>query len=434
MNPMLPLLSPIRAVLLCAAMLTVSWSPAAVSGSPLSGEVLGADLDALIAHAREHNPLLAASRFDVIAARERAVSATALPDPRFEIELMDVTNTMNRGRSASLLPGEVGATTLRVSQMLPYPGKRALRGEVAEALADGAVADVAQTRLEIEAAIRRAYIDLYRIAMRQRILDETVALNEGLETQVLSRYGLGLVTQQEVLQVQGELTALRIEAVDLVRLRVAAQANLNVLLARAPNDPLTEPVALPVLPPPAVLASLIERAKQHAPVLERARAELLAAERGRALTHRDRYPDFGISLANNRPRGGRDSWDVMFELNIPLQQASRRAREREAESVRAAAEARREAAETRLVGVLGETHAALEARRGQIRLIRDSLLPQVEAALESARASYETGAVGFPAVLAAQQRILNTRLMLLDAEVEAVLSVTDLERLLGTAL
>ncbi len=429
MTPMTVFIFPLRNALRLTVALTLAWSPVAAAETPL-----GADLDTLIAHAREHNPALVASRLDAAAARERVVSATALPDPRVEIELMDVTNAMNPGRPASLLPGEVGTTTLRVSQMLPFPGKRALRGEVAGALAEGAAADVLQTRIEIEAAIRRAYVAYFRAADQARILDETIALNESLEALALSRYGLGLTTQQDVLQVQGELTTLRIQAVELARMRAAAQASLNALLARAPNAPLAEPVALPMLPPPAVLASLVEQATQHAPVLARARSELLAAERNSALTYRDRYPDFGVSIANNRPRGGRDSWDVMFELNIPLQQASRRAREREAEYARGAAEARRDAAEHRLAGAVGESHAALEARRGQALLIRDSLLPQTEAGLASARAGYETGSVGFASVLAAQQRVLNARLALLEAEAEAALGAADLEQLLGTPL
>lgn len=38
-----------------------------------------------------------------------------------------------------------------------------------------------------------------------------------------------------------------------------------------------------------------------------------------------------VGLTNNRPYEGKASWDVMFEVMIPLQQSSRRAKEREAE-------------------------------------------------------------------------------------------------------
>ena len=70
---------------------------------------LGASARSLIDQARRTNPGFAAARAEVDAARERVTPAGALPDPRFELELMDATNTMS-GRSASLLPGRVGET------------------------------------------------------------------------------------------------------------------------------------------------------------------------------------------------------------------------------------------------------------------------------------------------------------------------------------
>ena len=57
--------------------------------------------------------------------------------------------------------------------------------------------------------------------------------------------------------------------------------------------------------------------------------DLARAERER--TYQDRLPDFAVGVTNNRPDEGKASWDVMFEVMIPLQQSSRRAREREAE-------------------------------------------------------------------------------------------------------
>lgn len=395
---------------------------------------LGATLAGLLEHARAHNPALAASRLEAAAARERVLPAAALPDPLFAVELMDFTNTMRPGRSASLIPGEVGTTRYRIEQMLPYPGKRALRGELAAALADRSDSATALARLEVEAGIKKAYAGYYQAAAQRRILTETITLVEGLEQLVLTRYGLGLVPQQDALQVQSELTALKVDVAEAERRRTDALARLNALLPRAPTAPLAEPAALPDLPARLALAQLVDKAATHAPELERERHDLVAAEHARALAYRDRYPDFGVSLTNNRPRGGRDSWDLMVELNIPLQQASRRAREREAEHALGAAEARRDATAARLSGRLGEAHAALEARREQIRLLRDTLLPQAEANLEAALAGYETGAVNFNTLIEAERRILRTRLALLDAEVDARVALAELEQLLGAPL
>ncbi|MDP2264598.1 MAG: TolC family protein [Hydrogenophaga sp.] len=434
MNPKTLFLHTLRAVGGCAAALLIAAGPAARADQQTTAPALGSDLPALLAYAHQHNPALAAQRLEAAAARERLTAAGALPDPQLAIELMDVTNTMNPGRSASLLPGEVGSTTWRLSQMLPFPGKRALRGEVAAAQANSAEAGAQQTRLDVELAIRRAFVEHYRAQRQARILDETIALSDSLHALALQRYTLGLAGQQEVLQLQGERTSLRIESLELVRSQAAARARLNALLPREPDAPLAGPGALPALPAPVALAALVQRATGQAPALRRAQAELGAAERSLALTHRERYPDLGVSLANNRPRAGRASWDVMLEVSIPLQQASRRASEREAGHAHAAAEARHHDAQARLAGALGEAHAALEARRAQLRLMRDALVPQTEAALESARAGYEKGSIGFAPVLAAQQSLLRTRLALLETEVEAALAAADLEQLVGDAL
>jgi outer membrane protein TolC len=392
---------------------------------------LGADVGALINYALEHNPSLAASRMDAAAARERTRSATALPDPQIELELMDVTNAMNPGRSASFLPGRVGTTSWRATQMLPYPGKLALRGEVAQALVAGAEAELLQSQLDMEAAIRRAFIAHYQVVRKSHILGESIALNDTLTELALSRYARGLVRQQEVLVLQAERTALQIEAVELERSGRSARLRLNALLRRSPEAPLAEPQALPPAPPPIALPALIERASLQSPQLRKSLADVLAAERNRALTQRERYPDFGVSIANNRPRGGRDSWDLRLEVNLPLQQASRRAQEREAAHAQSAAEARHLAADTRLAEALGEAHATVVARTEQLRLVQGALVPQNQATLESARAGYESGSTGFEPVLAAQQRLLGSRLSLLEAEVEAALAVTDLQQLLG---
>ena len=67
--------------------------PAHAAENSMPGEsMLGADLAGLLEYAREHNPELAAARFDADAAAQRAQAAAALPDPVLRAELMDITN------------------------------------------------------------------------------------------------------------------------------------------------------------------------------------------------------------------------------------------------------------------------------------------------------------------------------------------------------
>ena len=56
------------------------------------------------------------------------------------------------------------------------------------------------------------------------------------------------------------------------------------------------------------------------------------------------------------------SWGVMVEVNIPLQQTTRRAQEAEAEAMVGAARSRSQAVANQLVGDLGENLAAWTPR------------------------------------------------------------------------
>lgn len=407
---------------------------AALAASASSVAPLGATLDGLLRYAREHNPDLAVRRFEAQAARERIEPASALPDPRFEVELMDFTNTMNPERSPSLLPGQVGNTRYRIVQPLPFWGKRGLRGEVAEALAGQAETQQEGSVRDVEARIKTAYARQFQATGQVRILRETLALLEAIEKLVLTRYGVGLVPQQDALRAQSELTSVKLEMVEAQRRQRDNAARLNALLARDGDAPLAEPARLPAAPASVSYRQLLEQISSDSPELSGERYGVVAATRSKELTWLNRYPDFAVGLTNNRPYNAADNWELMIGINIPLQQSSRRAQEREAERRLESAQTRVVAAETRLAGRLGEALAAFDANRDKAALLRDTLLPQASATFAAAQSGYESGRVNFNTLLDAERQILRTRLALLDAEVETALRLAELEQLAGAPL
>ncbi|MBT0963037.1 MULTISPECIES: TolC family protein [Denitromonas] len=394
---------------------------------------LGASLHELLSYAREHNPELAARRLEAAANRERIEPAGALPDPKFQLELMDFTNTMSGG-GASLVPGAVGQTRYRVIQSVPFWGKRGLRGGVAEALADQSARFADSAVLEVEARIKTAYVRYYQADGQSAIIGETLALLDALSRLVETRYSVGLVPQQDAIRAHSELTTLKIERVEAERRRRDAVAKLNAQLPRRADAPLDAPTRLPEAPAQLDLAALFERAKSLSPGLARERLGTEAAAKSRELVYLNRYPDFGVALTNNRPQNGTDSWDVMLEVNIPLQQRSRRAQEREAERRVDAAHSQVAAAEARLNGQLGEAHAAFEANVDKARLLRGTLLPQARANFDAAMAGYESGRVNFNTLIEAERQILRARLALLDADAEIHIRLAELELLVGAPL
>jgi outer membrane protein TolC len=124
----------------------------------------------------------------------------------------------------------------------------------------------------------------------------------------------------------------------------------------------------------------------------------------------------------------------MLELNIPLQQGSRRSREREAEALLDAARARRDAAQTQLLGELGENLAGIDAALRLRDLAQARLLPQAEINYRAALSAYENGRGDFTTLLEAQRQILKARLDAVRAETDAQVRLADIERLLGEDL
>lgn len=419
------------ASLLAFALVTPAAALGADAGA--AGEFrLGADVRALIEHARQHSPAYAADRADADAARERIEPAGALPDPRFELELMDFTNTMN-GRSASVLPGRVGETRYRVVQPLPGWGKRELAVDAAEAQARRAAAIRDAGWAERVAAIEAAWLRYYAADRELVLARDALVLLQELETLALARYRLGLLPQQGVLRAQREISEQRMTLLTREQARRGAVAMLNGLLARAPDAPLASPAEPAALPDALDAAALFERARARSPEVLSAAQGVDVARAERARTYRERQPDFSVGLTYNRPDEGRPSWDLMIEVTIPLQQGSRRAREREAELMLTAAEARREASADAAAGQLGAAWARYAGGRDGLGLLRDSLLPQVVATRDAARAALVGGQADFDSVLEAERQLIAVRERLLQAEIETRLALSEIEKLSGEA-
>lgn len=416
-------------------LLLTAWL--AVSGVALANEgaVIGGDVESLLAFARERHPEFAAMRHETAAAAARVAPAGALPDPMFGIEWRDFTNEAT-GASPNLLPARVGSTRYTVTQSLPWFGKRGLKRDIAAAGASEAEGRAAAVWADLAWQIKQAYARHHLHLASLRYGRENLGLLEQLEQIAQARYAGGLVPQQDVIRAQTERTALRSELVMLESENEQTAARMRSLLGGAADLRLLPPERLRSLPPPAQLdaAALEARLLARNPRLVTDAARIEGAEKARALTYRNRYPDFSVGVAAMQERSRVASYDLMFEINIPLQQDSRRAQEREAERMLDAARSRREATLNQLRAELHESLTALRAARRVEELVSSSLLPQAELTLQSALAGYETGKVDFAAVLDAQRQIRKAKEDLVRARVTQQLSLADIERVIGEDL
>lgn len=395
---------------------------------------LGADVDGLLSYAREHNPELAAARFEAEAVQQRTESAGALPDPVLRTELMDITSQGTK--SASLNPSQVGGTRYLLMQTVPWFGKRGLQHDVAEAQAAQAEGQTAATWAELSSQIKTAYAKYYYLARSERLAQQTLDLLVSLEHIAQERYANGLTTQQEVIRAQVDQTDLRAELIDLQNGVHHQHSRLNALLSRPGMAALAVPARLRSLPSAARLDYdlLVERLRARNPQLLMAEASSDEAMKSRDLAYVNRYPGFTLGVAPTQRGNSVKSWDLMVEMNIPLQQGTRRAQEREAEAMLSAADARKQALLDRMLNMLAEGVSGLESARQTEMLLATRLLPQAELTYQSALVGYENGKVEFSMLLDAQQQILKAKRQWLKAQFDAQLRLAEIENLLGEEL
>ena len=395
---------------------------------------LGADLASLLDYARQHNPEFAAMQHEAVAAQQRVQPAGALPDPVLRVELMNINNFGNDA-GFSLLPSKVGETKYTLMQQLPYWGKRGLRREAAAAEARQAEARAAGTWAEQVMKLRTGFAQYYLAAQNERITGEVLDLVSRLEQVAQARYAGGLAPQQDAIRAQLEQTAIRGELIGVANEKRQSQARLNALLGRAPATALAEPQALPVVTAAALQPqTLAARAQESNASLRAEAARLQAAQASRDLAQRNRYPDFNVGVFPSQVGSRITTWGVMVELNLPLQQDTRRSQESEAAAMVEAARARTEAAATQAASDLEEQLSGLDAARRNEVLIATRQLPQSELVLQSAIAAYENGKVDFATLLEAQRQTRKARLDLLKVQVEQQMRIAEIERTLGEPL
>lgn len=396
---------------------------------------VGATLESLLVIARQSNPELQAMRYDAQAAGQRVVPAGSLADPLFNMELRDVTNQASGG-GTSLSPANVGSTRYQLRQsFLPWGQRDAKRG-AAQAAADEATFRANAAWTDLSMRVKTAYARWQQLHAALAQTRELLVLNNRIEAVAQARYAGGLAPQQDPIRAQVERTAMATEIILLESELVTTRARINGLLARPPESALAAPIPEGTMPWAAGLDlhTLRGRVLAHNPQIAADDARLRAAEKKKDAVWSNRYPGFTFGVAPVQSGNRIGEWELMFEINIPLQQDARRAEEREALSMIAAAQARKESTANDLVAQLGEQLAGLQAALQVESLTRNTLLPQTTVSLQAALSGYESGKVDFATVMDAQRQVRQAQLNLIRTRADARVRLAEIERLLGEEL
>lgn len=413
-----------RSALLGACLLAAATVPA-VAQSPET------EVEALIRLARTLNPAIAAQALEADAAAARAEAADALDDPKFSVEI----ETM-RAQPSYRPTLEQALYTYRVSQMLPFWGKRDLRREIAEAESRAARAAKGTAENEVAFRIKEAYA-MYHLAHLAE--EETARLLidvRNLSSLAQARYAQGLGKQQDVSSAEAERAALQSDLARMKADRRAARARINGLLARSVSTPLAEMPEARLVPPMEALPvdALIGRAADANPALRAQAARIEAADKSRDLADREWYPDFELGIGLMQREADIEGYEAMIGFNIPLQATRRIAMQREASAMAGAARATLDKERLDIATEIAAAHATLGALKQQKLYLRETTLPQARVALEASLRAYELAREEFSMVLLAEQTLKRAIIDWLNVQFAEQVRLADLERLVGGEL
>lgn len=392
---------------------------------PASEPIQLADLLAQVE--REHPALRAAARM-IEAKRARVAQARAWPDPQLSIGYLgDFTPFKTQANDPA------SYRQLGVMQEIPYPGKRDLRGKIAEKEADAETWNFEAARRRVLTEVRLAYYELWAVDKAIEITNSNKLLLEKLARIAEEKYKVGTGLLPDVLRAQVEVTRVLQRLTVLRQRRDTLAGQLNSLLLRPVEAPLGPLAAVEKLPFAYSLEELLERSVENAPEMRRQQELIEQSQFAVSLAKKDFRPDFSVGWEyQNRTSRQAEMFGLRFTMNLPVFNRSKRdAAVTEASSIEAGARHAREAIRTALLFRVKEQYLAARASEELLTLYVKGIVPQSTLALESALAAYQVGSLDFLSLISNFTTVLDYEINYYEELAEYQKALARLEEITG---
>jgi len=383
----------------------------------------------LIPEALARNPELVAARKQWEAATNRITQARSLDDPTLSVHLWNFPQTFNVTRADNSIFG--------LSQNFPFPGKLALRGEIASRSAEMTEQVLHGKERELVARLKQAYYDLFLAHKAIQIHHEQVELLRQFVEITNAKFRTGKGSQADVLKAQVELSVLHQQLPVLEQRRETAAALLNTLLDRDPLSPLGIPQEPSLTLIDTTIDDLHRLALNARPELKAAELAVQHGEQSRALAQRQYYPDFNVAVQRFQNFQANDGFGAYVAMTIPFAfwtKPKYDAGVQEATASVAAARAQRHTLENLTRFQVNDLLARVRASEQVARLYHTTILPQAVQNLEAARAGYRVGKGGFLDLIDTQRAWRGYQHEYYRALVEREHRLAELEQVIGTDL
>ncbi len=360
-------------------------------------------LQSLIEELTARSPEIKAARERWEASKAVVPQVQTLPDPRLQLGYQRMP----------MVPPPVEGAIYGFGQDIPFPGKLALKGEVAQREADRLEQEYLATRLRLIAALKEAYFNLHFVHKSIEIVEKNKALLMQFEKTAKARYSVGQAAQQDVFRAQVEISRVLDRLAVLDQQKESLHAAINRLLNRPPAGPLGTPEEIQTTILTIPLQDLNRRAEAFSPALLATAKSIDRSERSVSLAKRQYYPDFDITALGLRNDKINDNgYQVIVGIKIPLFYETKQ-KQGVREALATLEGAREDFAATRQDLLFQVKDGFVQAQRAErlITILRDAIIPQATLGLQAAQAGYAVGKVDF-------LTLLNSLLTLQDSQLE----------------
>jgi len=411
---------------------------AVVAGESASPDGWELPPDAGLAHyvreALARNPAIHRAVRQVQALGYRVPQVASLDDPM--VTIVPPTNDMIE-TAAGMMDGSVG-----VSQKLPFPGKLAGRGRVAEQAARIALDRLADVRIQTVANVRKAYYDYYLADVSIRLTRESASLLRQIRDVAAARYRAGAATQQDVLRAEVELYSLTNDVITLEQGKATATAHLNSLMNRRVDAVLPPPRPLDLTAIEWKLGDAMDRAVAENPRLAGLRDQVQRDLERVKLARLDYFPDLTVgygytfiaSPALSPVATGDDAWNLSLGLNLPIWWQRLRARVLEGNAQVLGSVAEYEEVRNLVFFGLQDALVRIDTRYREGVLHRDLIVPRAWQAVEVSVPSYQAGDLAFEALVQNWRKWIDLSLSYHRALAGLEQAFADLEQLVGVRI
>lgn len=378
------------------------------------------------------NPGISAVQTRIRALQQRVQRAGAWMDPVAAVEYGSIPID-----SGALGDSPMSGLQFKLQQTFFFPGKIALREEVAKGQVKEERHLLAERKVQLAAMVQRAYYSLALVRHLRQVTQSHIQLIDQFIDVVRIKYEVGKVGQHDLLRLQVLRTKLSDDLNNFDRDDRSLTAAINASLHRPGDTPIKTPKRIQTPTPPTSFEELIGAAIKHRPklqhYLEQARTRRLEAKR----LAREGYPDLttwiGYRLRTEAGADpGTDFFSVGVSVPIPLSYDRRwRSQSRENEHGAQEAEQQREAEIDRIKGELGQHLATWRRSLQEAETYRKSLMPQARSTLDATFAAYQVDRADFASLFQSEIQLLGFERIILRAEAGAALSRVNVEALVG---